>query len=159
VRTPTVRVPPWRWWNFTTENGSAKGARLSGTTARSEYGLTRDEIFVAIDAGKLQYGPRAMHGKRWLRLLRREIEDLAMSLHGDPDLPEQQPRTERAQVNRELQQIPNAAAGTPCSMIRPPGCVFLCCGHSRSTPISGVRQFGEYAATGLAPVARRYLPA
>jgi hypothetical protein len=84
----------------------------------AQYGLTRDEIFVAIDAGKLQYGPRAMHGKRWLRLLRREIEDLAMSLHGDPDLPEQQPRTERAQVNRELRQIPDAAAGTPCSMIR-----------------------------------------
>ena len=91
MRTPTVRVPPWRWWNFTTENGSAKGATLSGKTARSEYGLTRDEIFVAIDAGKLQYGPRAMLRKRWLRLLRREIEDLAMSLHGDPDLPEQQP--------------------------------------------------------------------
>ncbi len=46
-----------------------KGATLSDKTARSEYGLTQDEIFAAIDAGKLQYRPAAMHGNPWLRLL------------------------------------------------------------------------------------------
>ena len=39
-----------------------KGATLSDKTARSEYGLTQDEIYAAIDAGKLQYRPAAMHG-------------------------------------------------------------------------------------------------
>ncbi len=34
-----------------------KGATLSDKTARSEYGLTQDEIFDAIDAGTLQYRP------------------------------------------------------------------------------------------------------
>jgi hypothetical protein len=34
-----------------------KGATLSDKTARSEYGLTQDKIFAAIDAGKLQYRP------------------------------------------------------------------------------------------------------
>ena len=41
-----------------------KGATLSDKTARSEYGLTQDEIFAAIDAGKLQYRPAAMPGTR-----------------------------------------------------------------------------------------------
>jgi hypothetical protein len=60
-----------------------KGATLSDKTARQEYRLTQDEIFAAIDAGKLQYRPAAMHGNPWLRLLRREVEDLARTLHGE----------------------------------------------------------------------------
>src|SRR5215472_6451528 len=35
-----------------------KGATLSDKTARQQYGLTQDEIYAAIDAGKLQYRPR-----------------------------------------------------------------------------------------------------
>ena len=34
-----------------------RGATLSDKTARQEYSLTQDEIFAAIDAGKLQYRP------------------------------------------------------------------------------------------------------
>jgi hypothetical protein len=82
-----------------------KGATLSDKTARSEYGLTQDEIFAAIDAGKLQYRPAAMHGNPWLRLLRSEVEDLAKTLHGERHLREQQARTELAWINRELKQL------------------------------------------------------
>jgi chromosome segregation ATPase len=82
-----------------------KGATLSDKTARQEYGLTQDEIFAAIDAGKLQYRPAAMHGNPWLRLLRREVEDLARTLHGEIYLREQQARTELARINRELKQL------------------------------------------------------
>jgi hypothetical protein len=57
-----------------------KGATISDKTARLEYGLTQDEIYDAIDAGKLQYRPAAMHGNPWLRLLRREVDDLARTL-------------------------------------------------------------------------------
>jgi hypothetical protein len=77
-----------------------KGATLSDKTARQEYRLTQDEIFAAIDAGKLQYRPAAMHGNPWLRLLRREVEDLARTLHGERYLREQQ-----ARINRELKQL------------------------------------------------------
>ena len=70
-----------------------KGATLSDKTARSEYGLTQDEIYAAIDAGKLQYRPTTIHGNPWLRLLRREVEDLTQTLHGY--LRERQARTER----------------------------------------------------------------
>ena len=82
-----------------------KGATLSDKTARSEYGLTQDEIYAAIGAGKLQYRPAAMHGNPWLRLLRREVEDLAKTLHGKPYLREQRARTELARINRELKQL------------------------------------------------------
>jgi hypothetical protein len=82
-----------------------KGATLSDKTARQEYGLTQDEIFAAIDAGKLQYRPTAMHGNPWLRLLRREVEDLVSARRGERYLREQQARTELKRVNRELKQL------------------------------------------------------
>src|SRR5256886_681310 len=82
-----------------------RGATLSDKTARQEYGLTQDEIFAAIDAGKLQYRPAAMHGNPWLRLLRREVEDLARTLHGDRDVREKQAQAELARINRELKQL------------------------------------------------------
>ena len=87
------------------EEWGRKGATLSDKTARAEYALTQDEIYAAIDAGKLQYRPAAMHGNPWLRLLRREVEDLAKTLHGEPYLREQRARTELARVNRELKQL------------------------------------------------------
>jgi hypothetical protein len=81
-----------------------KGATLSDKTARAEFGLTQDEIIAAIRAGKLQYRPAAMHGNPWLRLLRREVEELVSTRHGERYLREQQARTELKQVNRELKQ-------------------------------------------------------
>jgi hypothetical protein len=81
------------------------GGTLSDKTARTEYGLTQDEIYAAIDAGTLQYRPAAMHGNPWLRLLRREVEDLATTLHGEGYLRERQARTELARINRELKQL------------------------------------------------------
>src|SRR5260370_41763637 len=82
-----------------------KGATLSDKTARQEYRLTQDEIYAGIDAGKLQYRRAAMHGNPWLRLLRREVEDLARTLHGERDLREQQPRTQLGRRNPELKQL------------------------------------------------------
>ena len=90
---------------FRAEEWGRKGTTLSDKTARSEYGLTQEEIFAAIDAGKLQYRPAAMHGNPWLRLLRREVEDLVSTRHGERYLREQQARTELKRVNRELKQL------------------------------------------------------
>jgi hypothetical protein len=81
------------------------GATLSDKTARTEYGLTQDEIYAAIDAGTLQYRPAAIHGNPWLRLLRREVEHLAKTLHGERYLRERQARTELARINREMKQL------------------------------------------------------
>ena len=82
-----------------------KGATLSDKTARAEFGLTQEEIYDAIDAGKLQYRRAAMHGYPWLRLLRREVEDLVSTRHGERYLRERRARTELKRVNRELKQL------------------------------------------------------
>ena len=82
-----------------------KGATLSDKTARAEFGLTQEEIIAAIRAGKLQYRRAAMHGSPWLRLLRREVEELVSSRHGERYLREQQARAELKRVNRELKQL------------------------------------------------------
>jgi hypothetical protein len=65
------------------EDWGRKGATLSDKTARKECGLTQDEIIAAIDAGKLQYRVSSIHGNPWLRLLRREVEDLMSSTYND----------------------------------------------------------------------------
>jgi hypothetical protein len=90
---------------FHDEEWARKGATLSDKTARSQFGLTQNEIIVAINAGKLQYRLASMHGNPWLRLLRREVEELVRTQHGESYLRERQARTELVQVNRELKQL------------------------------------------------------
>jgi hypothetical protein len=90
---------------FHNEEWGRKGSTLSDKTARSEFGLTQDEIIAAINAGKLQYRPGSMHGNPWLRLLRREVEELVQAQQGERYLRERRARTELARVNRELKQL------------------------------------------------------
>jgi hypothetical protein len=90
---------------FRAEEWGRKGTTLSDKTARSEYGLTQEEIFAAINAGELQYRPAAMHGNPWLRLLRREVEDLVRTRRGERYLRERKARTELAQIDRELKHL------------------------------------------------------
>ena len=82
-----------------------KGATLSDKTARAEFGLTQDEIIAAIRAGQLQYRRATIYENPWLRLLRREVEDLVRARRGERYLLEQQARTELKRVNRELRQL------------------------------------------------------
>ncbi len=88
-----------------TDEWGRKGATLSDKTARKEFGLTQDEIYDAIEAGTLQYRQAAMHGNPWLRLLRREVEALARSRHGDGYVNQQQDNAELARVNREIRRL------------------------------------------------------
>lgn len=46
-----------------------------------------------------------MHGNPWLRLLRREVEDLARTQHGAKHVQEQLARAELARVNREMRKL------------------------------------------------------
>jgi hypothetical protein len=50
-------------------------------------------------------GPARRTGNPWLRLLRREVEELVRAQHGDRYLSERLARTELAHVNRELNQL------------------------------------------------------
>src|SRR5580658_6623936 len=87
------------------EEWARKGATLSDKTARAEFGLTQDEIIAAIRAGQLQYRRAAIHGNPWLRLLRREVEELVSTRHGERFLRERQAKTELKQAYRELKQL------------------------------------------------------
>ena len=82
-----------------------KGATFSDKHARDEFGLTQDEIYAAIRAGKLHYREGNMHGNPWLRLLRREVEALVKEKHGAGYLKDQQTKTELASINRELKRL------------------------------------------------------
>lgn len=84
---------------------SRKGATLSDKTARKEFGLTEDEIVAAIDAGQLQHRVGVIHGNPWLRLLRREVEDLIESTYNDRDHRQKRAKTEVARVDRELKKL------------------------------------------------------
>lgn len=55
---------------------------MSDKTACKEYGLTQDEIHIAVCNGRLQYRENHIHGNPYLRLLRKEVEALAKELHG-----------------------------------------------------------------------------
>ena len=78
---------------------------VGGGPAGLYSSILQDEIFAAIDAGKLQHRPVAMHGNPWLRLLRREVDDLVRARHGDRYLRERKARTDLAQINRDLNQL------------------------------------------------------
>jgi len=87
------------------EEWSRKGATLSDKTARKEYGLTQDEILAAIDGGQLQYRVSSIHENPWLRLLRREVEDLMHSTYNDRHHRQRWAKAELARVNKELKQL------------------------------------------------------
>jgi hypothetical protein len=91
--------------DYQNDEWQRKGATLSDKTARQEFRLTQDEIYDAIEAGTLNYRRAAMHGNPWLRLLRREVEALARTSHGDRYVEERQARAELARVNREIKRL------------------------------------------------------
>lgn len=82
-----------------------KGATLSDKTARKEYGLTQGEIEAAIDADLLQYRVGVVHGNPWLRLLRREVEELMQSTYNDRDHRQRRSKADLARIDRELKHL------------------------------------------------------
>lgn len=87
------------------EEWRRKGATLSDKTARKEFGLTQEEIEAAIEAGQLQYRLGVIHGNPWLRLLRREVEDLMDSTYNDRDHRRRRAKADLARVNRDLTKL------------------------------------------------------
>jgi hypothetical protein len=87
------------------EEWRRKGATLSDKTVRKEFGLSQDEIIAAINAGQLQYRVSSIHGNLWLRLLRREVEDLMNGTYNDRQHKQGRAKAELARVNKELKQL------------------------------------------------------
>ena len=82
-----------------------KGATLSDKSARQEFGLTQQEIFEAMRAGKLQFQQNSMHGNPWFRLLRHEVEALVNEKVGQDHLQRKKLEKELADLNKEARKI------------------------------------------------------
>jgi len=81
------------------------GATLSDKSARKEFGLTQDDIFAAIRAGKLQFQQNSMHGNPWFRLLRHEVEALVREKGGEDGLQRKKLENELADLKKEARKI------------------------------------------------------
>ena len=82
-----------------------KGATFSDKSARQEFGLTQQEIYAAMRAGKLQYREANMHGNPWFRLLRHEVEALVKEKSGQGDLHRKKLEKELADLNKEARKL------------------------------------------------------
>jgi len=84
---------------------SQKGATLSDKSARKEFGLTQDEIYAAIRAGKLQFREASRHGNPWFRLLRHEVEALVRKKCGQGGLRRKKLEKELADIDKEARKL------------------------------------------------------
>ena len=82
-----------------------KGATLSDKSARQEFGLTQEEIFSAMRAGKLQSQQNSMHGNPWFRLLRHEVEAFVKEKSGKDGLQKKKLQKELADLDKEARKI------------------------------------------------------
>ena len=82
-----------------------KGATLSDKSARQEFGLTQEEIFAAMRAGKLQFRQSNMHGNPWFPLLRHEVEALVREKGGQDHLHKKKLQKELDDLNKEARKI------------------------------------------------------
>src|SRR5208283_5905810 len=82
-----------------------KGATFSDKSARQEFGLTQQDIFAAIRAGKLQFRESNMHGNPWFRLLRHEVESLVRDESGLDHLTKKKLQKELADLNTEARKL------------------------------------------------------
>ncbi len=86
-------------------NWSQKGATLSDKSVRKEFGLTQQEIFAAMRAGKLQFQQNSMHGNPWFRLLRHEVEALVKEKSGKAGLHKKKLQKELDDLNKEARKL------------------------------------------------------
>ena len=82
-----------------------QGATLSHKNACKEFGLTEGEIIEALKAGKLQYRQNYAHGNPYFRLLRDEVQSLAIELRGSKVVEDQEVKYKLAKINREINSL------------------------------------------------------
>lgn len=82
-----------------------QGATLSHKNACKEFCLTEDEVFEAMNTGKLQYRQNVAHGNPYFRLLRIEVESLALELRGAKGIEEQEIKFKLQKINREINSL------------------------------------------------------
>ncbi len=82
-----------------------QGGTLSHKNACKEFGLTEEEILDAMKAGKLEYRQNYAHGNPYFRVLRTEVEALAIKLHGNKAVKDQEIKHQLRKINREINSL------------------------------------------------------
>ena len=90
---------------MTDSQWTKQGGTFSHKNACKEFGLTEDEIFDAIKAGKLQYRQNYAHGNPYFRVLRIEVEALAKEIRGVKAVEEQEIKFKLQEINREINSL------------------------------------------------------
>jgi len=82
-----------------------KGAVLSEVTAQKEYGVTRDFIVEAIQAGKLEFREGAVWGNPYLKILRSQLEVYIAEQFGSEYLVRTKSQSELRTINKEIADL------------------------------------------------------
>ena len=82
-----------------------KNQTLSDKSAEKEYGISREEIIDAINAGELQFREGCIYDNPWFRLLRVEVESLVEKKYGADHLKKMKVKKELSEINRELKTL------------------------------------------------------
>ena len=90
---------------YATNIWNQKNATLSDKSAAKEYGLSRDDIYKAINAGELQFRETSLYGNVWFRLIREEVESLVAKKFGAAYLNEIKSKKELSEINKELKTL------------------------------------------------------
>jgi len=94
--------------NFTDKSiWTIKGETLSDKSVRNEYGLTQDEIVLAINTGQLQYRINYIYENPYFKLIRTEIELYIIKKYGNEYLQTRKLKTELEQINKNLRLLKN----------------------------------------------------
>lgn len=94
-----------------THEWTKKGGTLSDKTAIEEFGLTQDDIIIAINEGKLQFREGSIYGNPYFRLLRSEVEKLAEEKFGKDLFNKKKAMNELKKINKELKELKSKIAG------------------------------------------------
>lgn len=78
---------------------------MSHKNACKELGLTEDEVFSAMKLGKLQYRRNSAHGSPYYKLLRAEVDSLALELHGAQGVKDLEIKHKLMKVNTEINSL------------------------------------------------------
>jgi hypothetical protein len=104
-QTATSGATKMEYLNMSESQWTTQGATLSHKNACREFGLTEDEIFEAVRSGKLQHRQNYAHGNPYLKLLRGEVEALALELRGVKDVEAKRIKHELQKVDTEINSL------------------------------------------------------
>lgn len=90
---------------MTESDWTIQGGTLSHINACKEFGLSEDEIFEGMKRGKLQYRRNSAHGNPYFRLLRVEVESLALELLGANGVKELEIKHKLRTINTEINSL------------------------------------------------------